>query len=83
MKRQKISEPPVEAEIDLSKARQEKENAKIIPSHSSDFMSDVVIKKSLIEREQDKLRKAKDKLVEQEIKERRGMKDIVMSFDLN
>jgi len=83
MKRQKISEPPVEVEIDLSKARQEKENAKIIPSHSSDFMSDVVIKKSLIEREQDKLRKAKDKLVEQEIKERRGMKDIVMAFDLN
>ena len=66
--------------VNMRKAREERDN-KAKPTGG--FMSDCVMKKSLIEREQEEARKSKEKEAEKDIKSRRETKDIVMAFDIN
>lgn len=47
------------------------------------FMSDWIVKKSLIEREQDALKESQDKAAEKEIKTLRETKGIVLAIHTN
>lgn len=85
-----VKKPKVEAKpdseqvVDMKKAKEEKENAKqLIQEDNSDFMSDCVIKKSLIERDQERAKRIKEKQAEQNIKRRGETKGIVMAFDIS
>ena len=69
--------------VDLKKARLEKENSQQPVAQQPDFMSDCIIRKSLVEREKEKAIKLKQRVAEQEIKNRGDTKGIVMAIDLS
>lgn len=81
-KRSKNAETDSTQLVDLAKAREEKENLKASKA-SSGFMSDWVIKKSLIERDQEQAKREKEQLAAENIQWIRKNKGIVMAFDLN
>ena len=64
----------------MKKAREQKENVK--QAQFGGFMTDWVIKKSLIEREKEEAYLERNKKIEEELEKMKNKKGIVIAFDI-